>query len=414
MSESTAEKKQHRVAEVIAVAGLVTSLVSTVGDLATTTGEAVTAWQSLGLWLGLPLGLVLIGVGLYVRFSKSSRLLKVDALRIDPDNPDHLIGRGEKIEQLEQLCRDSWLVDLVGESGAGKSALARSGLVPALRDDETLLPVYMDTWGQDWELGPRTGLADAVWAALGDAARQKLELQTRPDQVNELLARLQSELGRTPLLIFDQFDDYQARHRDRFLVEKTHTVLPTDQLLIDNSFWSGINELLTDRRVRCLFVTRADTAAGLESVRFIEPQVFPLERPQINIVGQLLATLTKGIEDQNGNNVEVIRHPAYGWERLKGRVERDLSEDGQVLPVRLRLVLQGLSQLKTLTVGAYEKAGGCVGLEAGFIESRIRSAARVSGAGNVSEKQVRKLLLSLVDREKLKTVGKPASDLKVG
>ena len=97
-----------------------------------------------------------------------------------------------------------------------------------------------------------------------------------------------------------------------------------------------------------------------------------------------------------------------------GRVERDLNEDDQVLPVRLRLVLQGLSQLNKLTVSEYEKAGGYIGLEAGFIESKVRNATRDAGAVDVTEKQIRDLLLSLVDREKLKTVGKPASQLKVG
>jgi hypothetical protein len=352
----------------------------------------------------------------YIRFTRFSRLMKVDALRIDPDNPAHLIGRADKISKLEELCRNSFLVNLVGESGAGKSALVRSGLVPSLVENEKLLPVYMDTWGQNWELGPATGLADAVWAALDDDSRQKLELTTRPEatQLVELLGRLESDLGRTPLLIFDQFDDYQARHRDKFLVEQTQTVLPTSQLIKENPFWSGINDLLRDRCVRCLFVTRADTAAGLESVRFIEPQVFPLERPQINIVEELLATLTATTKDEAGNDVEVIHDPEYGWQRLMGRVERDLNEDDQVLPVRLRLVLQGLSQLNKLTVSEYEKAGGYIGLEAGFIESKVRNATRDAGAVDVTEKQIRDLLLSLVDREKLKTVGKPASQLKVG
>lgn len=304
----------------------------------------------------------------------------------------------------------------MGESGAGKSALVRSGLVPLLKENEKLLPVYMDTWGQNWELGPATGLADAVWTALDDESRQKLELTGRPEatQLVGVLGRLESELSRTPLLIFDQFDDYQARHRDRFLVEDSQTVLPTSQLLQENPFWAGINELLKDRCVRCLFVTRADTAAGLESVRFIAPQIFPLERPQINIVEELLAKLTAITQDENGNSVEVIRDPEYGWLRLMSRVERDLDEDGQVLPVRLRLVLQGLTQLKKLTVSEYEKAGGCIGLEAGFIETKIRNAARNAGATGVTENQVRELLMSLVDREKLKTVGKPASELKVG
>ena len=131
--------------------------------------------------------------------------MKVDALRIDPDNPAHLIGRADKISKLEELCRNSFLVNLVGESGAGKSALVRSGLVPSLVENEKLLPVYMDTWGQNWELGPATGLADAVWAALDDDSRQKLELTTRPEatQLVELLGRLESDLAACPDTCFD-------------------------------------------------------------------------------------------------------------------------------------------------------------------------------------------------------------------
>jgi len=414
MSALNSEKTKHRLIEIAVFGGLV-GVLKSVQEIVEAGDKFAETLASLNWWSWTVIGTVTVFAGLYFRLTRFSQLLVGEALRIDPDNPAHLIGRGDKIGQLEQLCRNSFLVNLVGESGAGKSALVRSGLVPSLKSHDSLVPVYMDTWGQDWELGPRTGLIDAVWAALDEDAREKLELDTRPEpgQLEELLARLQSELGRTPLLIFDQFDDYQARHRDRFLVEETHTVLPTEQLLAGNSFWSGINRLLIDRRVRCLFVTRADTAAGLESVRFIDPQVYPLERPQINIVGELLRTLTESVKGEDGNEVEVISHPEHGWERLKGRVERDLNEDDQVLPVRLRLVLQGLSQLKKLTVGEYEKAGGCVGLEAGFIESRVRSAARVSGAG-VTDRHIRELLLSLVNRETLKTVGKPASELKVG
>jgi len=164
MSESAAEKKQHRISEIAVIVGAAGVIVKALLDFVRDGKAFSEILTSLDWWAWTVIGTCVFVAGLYVRFSKSSRLLKVEALRIDPDNPDHLIGRREKIEQLAHLCRDSFLVDLVGESGAGKSAMVRSGLVPALRDDETLLPVYMDTWGQDWELGPRTGLTDAVWA----------------------------------------------------------------------------------------------------------------------------------------------------------------------------------------------------------------------------------------------------------
>ena len=232
-SHSDSEKRQHRLGELVIAIGALTSLIATVREFLDAAGDASNAFRSAGLWTGVAVGVALIFVGLYVRFRKASRLLKIDALRIDSDNPKHLIGRGEKIDQLEHLCRDSYLVHLVGESGAGKSALVRSGFVPKLREDESLLPVYMDTWGQDWEHGPRTALMAALWTTLTEEDRGKLKLETRPepDQLSDLLKRLQSELGRTPLLIFDQFDDYQSRHRARFIVSKRHTVLTTADLL---------------------------------------------------------------------------------------------------------------------------------------------------------------------------------------
>jgi len=124
MPPPNSEKNKNRAGIATVVTGLalfvnvVSELIEVIGKAPTATGEVIEAWQSLGLWVGLPLGVALICVGLCARFSKSSRLLKVEALRIDPDNPAHLIGRGEKIEQLEHLCRDSFLVNLVGRANA--------------------------------------------------------------------------------------------------------------------------------------------------------------------------------------------------------------------------------------------------------------------------------------------------------
>ncbi len=410
-SSAKLEKRQHRVGEAIMLAAI-TALLTAATNFATAKGTISEKLTGLVVLVCLPVGILLVVVGLYLRFSKVSRLLKVDALRIEPDNPDHLIGRDEAVKKLEDRCRDAFLVHLVGESGAGKSALVRSGLIPKLKADATLLPVELDAWGQDWEQGPRTALANGIWKSISELEPDQRPIETRPepDEISRVLQQLGTDLGRTPLLIFDQFDDYQARHRERFIVTERQTVLSTDELLQANSFWKEINDLLQDRKVRCLFVTRADTAAGLESVRFIKPQVFPLDRPEVNIVNQLLTTLTTAGEEES----EVVRNPDHGWNRLKGRIERDLAEDGMVLPVRLRVVLQGLSQLKMLTVGAYERAGGCAGLEAGFIESKIKSTVRRAEASDLDDKQVLGLLLSLVDREGLKTKGKTVAELQVG
>jgi len=199
--------------------GGMTSLLGSLGKLGETWQSTAVAWKGLGLWLGIPLGLAMLGVGLYLRFSKASILVDIDELRIDPDNPEHLIGRKDRIEQLMKLCHGSRMVTLVGEAGAGKRAMVRSGLIPELADDPSLIPFYIDTWGQEWAKGPQTALNNAVWNGLTDEHRDSLELSVKPGTVElfDVLHSMENRIGRAPLLIFDQFDDYQARHRHRFL-----------------------------------------------------------------------------------------------------------------------------------------------------------------------------------------------------
>jgi hypothetical protein len=100
--------------------------------------------------------------------------------------------------------------------------------------------------------------------------------------------------------------------------------------------------------------------------------------------------------------------PDRGWERLKGRLARDLSQDGTVLPVQMKVALQGLGSLRSLTVRDYERADRLQGLEAAYVERRIISTARHSG---LTEIQVRTFLTSLADAEKLKTVPRSTADL---
>ena len=151
-------------------------------------------------------------------------LLHPEALRLERANPAHLVGRDEDINQLIRLCREQPLVFLEGESGAGKSALLQSGLVPALKGDPELLPIYVESLvGADWEREPRRFLAAAIWSVLGEADRGALKLKAvpKPDAVRTVVEAIPAALGRTPLLVLDQFDDYQTRHREKFLYRRT-------------------------------------------------------------------------------------------------------------------------------------------------------------------------------------------------
>jgi hypothetical protein len=375
---------------VTAVSGLALALVAYSDSLQKLLGVFEKApdwafWAAAGL-------LLILGIWFFqAARTKRSVLLRPEALRLDPRDPAHLIGREEDVDLLETACLDHPLVFLSGESGAGKSALVQAGLIPALNEDERLLPLYVSIWGQDWERGPVGAVADALWHDPEESERAALKLKAPPDtpQLFEILRSARQTLGRTPLLVFDQFDDYQARHRERFLKRKTW--LSAEALIEQNGFWRGIADLLRGDRIRCLFVTRADTADGLESVRVLEPSSFRLDRLRATYVRPLLERLTTPAEGEE----PVIADPGRGWQSLKTRLARDLDRDGLVLPQQLKTVLAGLTSLRFLTVSQYERAGGAAGVEALYIEGQVRGTARKTG---LAESAVRKLLLAMVDR----------------
>ncbi|MGH8070186.1 MAG: hypothetical protein ACRERE_34055 [Candidatus Entotheonellia bacterium] len=359
------------------------------------------------VWLLVAAILLIVGVfTLRDGLARRSRLLRPEALLLKADNPAHLKGRSEDIERLSMLCYEAQQVHLIGESGAGKSALIQAGLCLALEAEKKLFPIYLDVWGQDWQEGPRTALLHALWEALSEEDRGTLGLTAPPEpaHLGVLLDHGRAKLGRTPLLIFDQFDDYQTRHRTRFLSGRRRTWLSTDRLIEANAFWGDVKKLIDDQAVHCLFATRTDTADGLESVRFVAPQVYRLDRLNADFVLPLLTELTAYREGA----APVVIAPDRGWERLKERLARDLSEDGAVLPVQMKMALQGLASLRALTVRDYERAGGLHGLEAAHVERHIVNTARHSG---LTKRQVQTLLTSLADAKTLKTVPRSSADV---
>ena len=205
--------------------------------------------------------------------------MKPDALRLERDNIEHLVGRAEDTNILFQLCRIKQVVFLEGESGSGKSALVRAGLLPKLEADKSVLPLLLiDSWVDDWYQMPFAALKNALIArgnvgsdVIAKSADGQLQTGARhlsalADMEQELI-RLNDEEMRTQLIIFDQFDDYQARNRERFLPNKTW--LDPATLRQSNPFWDMVARLVEQDKLRCLFVTRSDTAAGLSSVKFL-------------------------------------------------------------------------------------------------------------------------------------------------
>ena len=392
--------KRDRVSTTLeALAGIViaiTGLLTVVLTLFEKSYEVIELPKAVGNWVfWLSAGvLCLLGSWLFKRSRvRPSVLLRPEAMRLVAANPHHLIGRQDEIAQLERLCLDHTLVFLTGESGAGKTALVQAGLAPTLRADRRLLPLYVQVWGQDWEEGPRVATGQALWNGLTAEQREDAGLEGFPDGLSQLfehLLNVRYALGITPLLIFDQFDDYQTRHRTQFFTEQGRTWLSAAAVRERNAFWDGVASLLNSDRAHCLFVTRADRADGLEAVRFTEPRVFRLDRLQGRYVGSLLARLT-ATEDSAS---PIIQNPEQGWTKLSERLERDLVSDGFALPQQVNTVLAGLQQLRYLTTADYDRAGQTTGLEALHIEACIRGAARKAG---IPEDVVRALLLKMTE-----------------
>jgi hypothetical protein len=98
------------------------------------------------------------------------------------------------------------------------------GLAPVLADGGAMLPVLISEYSGDWDTGIARKAYGALWAALSADERGRLGLASRPsagsidaDTVGDLLDRVETQLGRTRVLMLDQFDDYQLAHRERFL-----------------------------------------------------------------------------------------------------------------------------------------------------------------------------------------------------
>jgi hypothetical protein len=342
------------------------------------------------------IGVVLLAVTFVLqkrRLVKRSEIKDPDALLLRTGK--YLIGREEDIESVTSLLTNAPLTWLVGESGCGKSSLLQAGIASAFKTNNAHLLVYMDSWGSDWVEGPRQALLDAVRRAWTESMPPTNQMDITSATLLERLGKLREATGRLPVLLFDQFDDYQVRHRLEFISPR-RSLLSAKVITQKNPFWFEVEDLLRKELIHCLFVTRDDAAAGLECVRFVPPEVYHLERLRRGHALPLLEKLTA--ED-------VVSNPDASWHQLSREVCADMEADGNLLPIQMRVIFRSIVDLHPLTTGAYRKQGGLRGLEAAHIHYHVSEIARYSG---VEEAAIRRILLALVDREDQKTL--PALD----
>lgn len=326
---------------------------------------------------------------------RSSRLRDPQALSLQARRI--FVGRESEVSAVAGLCAQSPLVFMVGSSGVGKSYLTTERLIPRLRQDAQLFPLYVGLWGDDWEEGPAAMLARAAVDELGG----HMTVPQDPAIVVGAIAATLYTTGRTPLLIFDQFEDYQARHFERFV--RNGRLLAATELVADNAFWRSVAAELAKKVVRCLFVFR-DTSLS-ESVRFGEPRVYLLEPPPPGSALALLERLTA----KDATRGVVVASPHAGFSRLKELLCEDLDK-GERLPAEMEMAFLSLASLRPLTDERYVEQGRLSGLIAGYTHDRIRRAADATG---LSVDAVLDTVMELVDRRHHSTPIRSENELRV-
>lgn len=247
----------------------------------------------------------------------------------------------------------------------------------------------------DWEDGPLREFREGFLKALPPDAKAKTQpdSQSGPKKYSEAFAYYYQQTQRRPLLLLDQFDDYQAqpRHREHFLPTETRIWRNAEAVAKVNAFWRVIRHCLQADVLTVVVACREDAAAGLESFRFYPdvPQ-FDLPRLEPGFVRMIIDRLT-----ERPAAPQVIADPEGGWTALRDRMVDEMEARGQVLPQQLKVVLRGLATLRRLTPAAYTRAGRANGLEAQFVTGALQRAAR---AGALTDAEVLQLLLPLVDR----------------
>ena len=336
---------------------------------------------------------------LWLAIKGKSRLLRPERFIVRPETPGFLIGREPEVNDLGGLCIREQLIFLFGESGCGKSALVRGGLVPWCEQGSGRpLPIVIDLAAAPWDQGVSALLGRSLWIEHKDAC-ELIGYKNYPssDEVFDILIKLEARTARIPLLIFDQFDDYQTAYHEKFYSNGS-VLLKVEEFLRQNKFWHQVASHVRTEHCHCLFVSRDDTSASLDALKFCESRTFLLQRIQDTLIEPLFDKITASSSD----DLPVVEFPDRGWNQLRRRLLNDLSiQNARILPIQLAIALDSIRHWRFLTVAQYRKQGELAGLERLHIEDRAQKIGQECG---ITTRLVIEVLMSLTDRDGKKTL----------
>lgn len=359
----------------------ITALMNSASDLFGKLREKWVILQQLPWWSQWAVSAFLVIIAFYLiraAFAGKSRLLRPERFLIQPDEPRFLKGREREVQGLGQLCDREPLVFLDGESGCGKSALVCAGLLPWCEGDPARpLPLRIDLSGAPWDSGIADLLGRTLWIEKGDLCREfEFKQYPQADAVFQVLTQIGARTARMPLLIFDQFDDYQTAYRDQFYPAGGSRLLTSQEFLASNHFWSQVAQGVIAQHWHCLVVTRNDTRAGLDAIRFCDARSYTLSRVEQNLIAPLFDEITTPGPD----GAPVVDQPELGWNPLRERLLSDLArQEGQILPIQLAVSLDAMRRWRFLTDAQYRTQGGLPGLERLHVQGYVQETARVTG-----------------------------------
>ena len=349
---------------------------------------------------GAGIGFSAVGFLIFVS-RRPSRFTRTDVFL---DLRNLFIGRDEDRDQLVDAIRRVSILWVSGESGSGKSSLLSRAVAPSLSERREFLPLYIDNWGADWELGPATALTNAFREkAESLGARWTAEGVDTPASLALLLEQSAKILGRTPLLILDQFDDYVVDNIERFRPGGGGLVITAGDLEGQNAFWREVSRLVRAGTIRCIFVVRDEQGWGQSAVSFVPVREFFVARLQTQFLDQILEP----------PGTTLVENPERGWNKLRERLKKDLYEKGGILPIQMRIVLQRLPDLRPLNEKEYERAGGALGLAAEYLAEAIDRVAAATQTNPPLVREILGLIVNPLDRTKTRDVSVEVLELEL-